>query len=179
MEFIAKDGTKFTNYDDARKYEEELDNSVTLEKCVADLRSGVANNKVFIANIKENDGKISSTILIHDDNGIDNNLKEAIILNTYGEPVSFFPNTFSADVVYTIEPIKQNDKYIETIAEALTGNTSTFNETESFISINGVVIYSRNKNDISKNYREKIKSEGCHCIETSVDFFSKLLGLYI
>ena len=103
MEFIAKDGTKFTNYDDARKYEEELDNSVTLEKCVADLRSGIANNKVFIANIKENDGKISSIILIHDDNGIDNNLKEAIILNTYGEPVSFFPNTFSADVVYTIE----------------------------------------------------------------------------
>lgn len=144
MRYIAKDGKEFENLGEAQAYEKGLDISEKGTLCFNQIKDCISVGTMYVANIKESDGNVASTLIIYNPEGIENGLREAIIMSAYGEPVVFDAKSFTYNPVYTVDTVKsKHTKLIEQIAESLTGGIKTYRVTGSYIVLNDVVIYAK------------------------------------
>lgn len=144
MKFIAEDGKGFETYEEAKAYEESLKMSKNTEVCFNQLKDLISTGVIYSANIKEADGSVKATVLIHNPDGVEAGLREAVIMSAFGEPVVFDAKTFTYSPVYTVDTIKaKHTKLIEQLATDLTSCLDVYRITNSYIMVNDVIIYSK------------------------------------
>jgi hypothetical protein len=144
MKFVAEDGKGFETYEEAKAYEESLKMSKNTEVCFNQLKDLISTGVIYSANIKEADGSVKATVVIHNPDGVEAGLREAVIMSAFGEPVVFDAKTFTYSPVYTVDTIKsKHTKLIEQLATDLTSGLDVYRVTNSYIMVNDVIIYSK------------------------------------
>lgn len=165
MKFVAEDGKEFKTIEEASAYEESLKVSENTGLCLNQLKDLISTGVIYSANIKEADGSVKSTVLIHNPEGVDAGLRDAIIISAFGEPVVFDAKSFTYSPVYKVDTIKaSHTKLIEQLAEDLTKDLKVYRVTGSYIMVNGVIIYSKELAKVKKMLEQYVVDTSNPCI---------------
>lgn len=153
MKFTTDDGKVFTNYDDAKAYEETLKTDSALE----DFKSKMEEGKIYLAEVRHanNDDKKTYLILHNSKGNINNYLIKAVLFDCYGSDILFNSSDFEGKEQYKVVKIKPADKRVEEVVDLVT-NPKFYNENEERIMVNGVFIYSNEKERISERLNERL-----------------------
>lgn len=181
MKFVTEDGKGFETYEEAKAYEESLKMSKNTEVCFNQLKDLISTGVIYSANIKEADGSVKATVLIHNPDGVEAGLREAVIMSAFGEPVVFDAKTFTYSPVYTVDTIKaKHTKLIEQLASDLTKDLEVYRVTGSYIMVNDVIIYSKELNKVKQMLEKYIVGNNSNLDATDIpfhDIISLLFGL--
>lgn len=181
MKFVTEDGKEFKTMEEAKVHEDSLKMSKNTEMCFNQLKEFISEGKIYAANIREADGSVKATLLIHNEDGVEAGLREAIIMSAFGEPVVFDAKTFTYSSVYTADTIKaKHIKLIEQLASDLTKDLEVYRVTGSYIMVNDVIIYSKELNKVKQMLEKYIVGNNSNLDATDIpfhDIISLVFGL--
>ena len=164
MKFVTDDNMEFDSFEEAQQYEQTLAKARNAEKCSNQIKEGISKGTMYVANIKESDGIVKSTVIIHNPEGVEDGLKEAIIMSAFGEPVVFDAKSFTYNPVYTVDAVKPKHlKIIEQVASDLTSSIETFRVTSSYVVVNDVIIFAKDLDKVVAMLEANLFTESSSC----------------